>query len=189
VPTFEFCRADVLETGRMPIRVDLSQISLFDVAAYQVLIRFGDRCERRHLVNEWVNPSGSVELMFRILGPPLGELVDGASESDFHRCRRLAVTRFTTMLRHRPGQPPSCEVHTAGRWTPPERTTALTPAPAKGSLNTNFTPWALPNARRESTTKERHTVPTAFSVGVTRWTWVDRCRRPRFRRWSSWCSG
>jgi hypothetical protein len=99
VPTFEFCLADVLETGRMPIRVDLSQISLFDVAAYQVLIRFGDRCERRHLVNEWVNPSGSVELMFRILGPPLGELVDGASESDFHRCRRLAVTRFTTMLR------------------------------------------------------------------------------------------
>jgi anti-anti-sigma factor len=84
VPTFECCLADALEMRRTPIRVDLSQISFIDVAAYRALMRFGDRCERRTLVNEWLNPSSSVELMFRVLGLPLGELyVDGAIESDF----------------------------------------------------------------------------------------------------------
>ena len=48
VPTFEYCLADALATGRTPIRVDLSQISFIDIAAYRALMRFGDRCERRN---------------------------------------------------------------------------------------------------------------------------------------------
>jgi anti-anti-sigma factor len=74
VPTFEYCLGDALQTRRTPIRIDLNQISFIDIAAYRAIMRFGDRCERRNLVNEWLNPSSSVELMFRILGLPLGEL-------------------------------------------------------------------------------------------------------------------
>jgi anti-anti-sigma factor len=94
VMTFEHCLVDVLQTRRTPTRVDLGQISFIDIAAYRAMMRFGDRCGRRNLVNEWVNPSSSVELMFLILGLPLGELyVDAASGSDLPRgCRSPAVT-------------------------------------------------------------------------------------------------
>ena len=82
VPTFEFCLDDALETGRTPIRIDLGQILFVDITGYRAMTRFGDRCERRNLVTEFVNPSSSVELMFRILGSPRGARFDEASDSD-----------------------------------------------------------------------------------------------------------
>ncbi len=75
--TFEYCLDDALETGRTPIRVDLSRISFIDIAAYRAIMRFGDRCERRNVVAEWLHPSSSVELMFLVLGSPRGERFDG----------------------------------------------------------------------------------------------------------------
>jgi anti-anti-sigma factor len=71
---FESCLTDALDTRGRPIRVDLSQIAFIHVAGYLAMVRFGDRCERGHLTNEWLNPSKSVQLMFRVLGPPRGEL-------------------------------------------------------------------------------------------------------------------
>ena len=82
VPTFEYCLDDALETRRTPIRVDLGQICFLDIAAHRAIMRFVNHCERHSLVTEWVNPSGSVELMFRILGSPGGQLFDGPNESD-----------------------------------------------------------------------------------------------------------
>ncbi len=83
VTTFEYCLADALTTRRTPIQVDLSQISFIDIAAYRAIMRFGDRCERRNVVVEWLNPSSSAQLMFLIHGSPLGELHDPrARESD-----------------------------------------------------------------------------------------------------------
>jgi len=76
LPTFEFCLGDALDTRRTPIRIDLSQVCYIDIVAYRAIIRFGDRCERCNVVNEWLRPSGSVELMFRSLGCPRGEVVD-----------------------------------------------------------------------------------------------------------------
>jgi anti-anti-sigma factor len=82
VPTFECCLADALETSAR-IRVDLSQISFIDIAGYRAFMRLGDHCLRNHLVNDWLEPSSSVQLMFRILGPPTGDLpVDAAQEAE-----------------------------------------------------------------------------------------------------------
>jgi anti-anti-sigma factor len=94
IATFEYCLADALETRRTPIRIDLSQISFIDVAAYRAIMRFGDRCERRKVVNEWLHPSSSVELIFRTLGSPRGELVDGSSGSDLRRVSRPGRDRL-----------------------------------------------------------------------------------------------
>lgn len=77
VPTFGYCLDDAFDTNRTPIRIDLSQVSFIDIVAYRAMMRFGDRCARRNVANEWLHPSSSVELMFRVLGPPRGELVDG----------------------------------------------------------------------------------------------------------------
>jgi anti-anti-sigma factor len=83
VTTFEYCLADAFETRRTPIRVDLGQVSGIDIAGYRAIMRFGDRCARHALETEWLNPSKSVELMFRVLGSPRGELDDGAGATDF----------------------------------------------------------------------------------------------------------
>ena len=104
VPTFEYCLGDALETRRTPIRVDLSQISFIDIAAYRVIMRFGDRCERRNLVTGWLHPSSSVELMFRILGPPRGALLDGDSESDLPWLSQPGSDE-PSGLRHQPEHP------------------------------------------------------------------------------------
>ncbi len=83
VQTFEYCLDDALQTRRSPLRIDLSQISYVDIAAHRAIMRFGHRCERHNLVNQWLNPSSSVQLMFLIHGLPLGEIHDdGASKSD-----------------------------------------------------------------------------------------------------------
>src|SRR5262245_26974183 len=72
------CLAAALDAGCTPVRVDMSGISFVDVAGYRAILRFAEHCRVGNVVVEWLRPSRSVQLAFRILGPPDGVIVDGA---------------------------------------------------------------------------------------------------------------
>jgi anti-anti-sigma factor len=66
----------VLATGRSPLTVDLSGITFADVSGYRAMVEFGRRCTEGGLVNQWVRPSGTVRVLWQILGPPGGTTTD-----------------------------------------------------------------------------------------------------------------
>jgi anti-anti-sigma factor len=69
----------VLASGRSPVAVDLGGISFIDVSGYRAMARFSERCRREGVENVWLPPSRSVQLLWRILGPP-GGTIDGDGE-------------------------------------------------------------------------------------------------------------
>jgi anti-anti-sigma factor len=70
--TFSDRLVQVVAMGRSPIVVDLSGVSFADVAGYRAMTRFGECCSRRGVVNVWVRPGSTIELLWRILGHPGG---------------------------------------------------------------------------------------------------------------------
>jgi hypothetical protein len=79
-------RGRSLEAQRTPIQSDL----VTGIAAYRLIMRFGDRCERRNLATEWQCPSSSVELVASPRGARLNNGIDrwpGLPPTQFRRHR------------------------------------------------------------------------------------------------------
>jgi anti-anti-sigma factor len=88
--SFDAQLVEVIATGRSPLTIDLSGVAFADLAGYRAIDRFSQRCVENGVTHIWLDPSGPVRLLWRLLGPPVGGSLDRsrrshAAPTDGHR--------------------------------------------------------------------------------------------------------